>query len=72
MFHSKVRWCKYMYFFNTERRDYNRKVITELKGSNGKTVASKKEFMNEIQKFYGELYKSCVDDNTNAFHSRYE
>ena len=77
MFRAKARWTEYRekptkYLFNMKRRNYNRKVTTELKGSNGRTVTDAKEIMCEIQNFYDELYKSSVGGNINSFEAFYD
>lgn len=68
MFRAKARWTEYgekptKYFFNMERRNYNRKFITELKGSNTRTVTDAKEiilhalmtnFTSEVRIYLGE------------------
>ena len=55
MFRSKVKWIEYVEkrpkFVLDGERDYNRKVIAELKRSGRKTVVSEKEIRNEIQVF---------------------
>ena len=52
-----------------ERRNYNRKAITELKGSNGKSVTDANEIMCEIQNFYDKLNKSSVEGNIDSFET---
>ena len=60
---SKVRWVKQgekptKYFFNLEKRNLNRKVITEIKREDGKTVVEEHEILKEIESFYSKLYAS--------------
>ena len=52
-----------------ERRNYNRKVITELNGPNGKTGTDVNEIMCEIQNFYDKLNKSSVEGNIDFFEA---
>ena len=61
IFHSKARWVEYgekptKYFFNMEKKSYNKKVISELKRSDGKTIVNEQEIMTAIQTFYENLY----------------
>ena len=55
------------YFFNLEKRSFNRKVITEIKREDGKTVVEEHEILKEIESFYSKLYASQVVDNNEAF-----
>ena len=69
---SKVRWVEQgekltKYFFNLEKRNFNRKVITEIKREDGKTIVEEHEILKEIESFYGELYASQVVDDNKAF-----
>ena len=74
IFRSKVRWLENgekptKYFFNMEKRNYNRKVISELKRPDGKTVVNEQEIMSEIQSFYEKLYSSDIDHNDSVFNN---
>ena len=69
---SKVRWVEQgekptKYFFNLEKRNFNRKVITEIKREDGKKVLEEHEILKEIESFYSKLYASQVVDNNEAF-----
>ena len=69
---SKVRWVEQgekptKYFFNLEKRNFNRKVITEMKQEDGKKVVEEHEILKEIESFYSKLYASQVMDNKEAF-----
>ena len=69
---SKVRWVEQgekptKYFFNLEKGNFNRKVITEIKREDGKTVVEEHEILKEIESFYSKLYASQVVDNNEAF-----
>ena len=67
IFRSKVRWTEEgekptKYFFNIEKKNFNTKVIAELKpDSDGNIILDEKEIMCEIHSFYADLYKSEVD-----------
>ena len=70
IFRSKARWVEYgekptKYFFNMEKKSYNKKVISELKRSDGKTVVNEQEIMTAIQTFYENLYSSDIDHHSN-------
>ena len=55
------------YFFNVEKKNYNKKVISELKRSDGKIIVNDQDVMTDIQTFYENLYSSNIDHNCNAF-----
>ena len=60
IFCSKARWVEYgekpsKYFFNMEKKSYNKKVISQLRWSDGKTVVNEQEIMTAIQTFYENL-----------------
>ena len=67
IFRSKMRWTEEgekptKYFFNIEKKNFNTKVIAELKpDSDGNIIFDEKEIMCEIHSFYADLYKSEVD-----------
>ena len=48
-----------------EKKSYNKKVISELKRSDGKTVVNEQEIMTAIQTFYENLYSSDIDHHSN-------
>ena len=69
---SKVRWVEQgekptKYFFNLEKRNFNRKVFTEIKREDGKTIVEEHEILKEIESFYSKLYVSQVVDDNKAF-----
>ena len=47
-------------FFNLEKRNYNHKTIKELKYPEGKSVTKEEEILEEIERFYKELYTSTT------------
>ncbi|KAK2571676.1 hypothetical protein P5673_003050 [Acropora cervicornis] len=56
IFRSKARCVEYgekptKYFFNMEKKSYNKKVISELKRSDGKTVVNEQEIMTAFKPF---------------------
>ena len=73
IFRSKVRWVEQgekptNYFFNLEKRNFNRKVITEIKREDGKILVEEDEIMKEIESFYENSYTSHDEDNNEAFN----
>ena len=55
-------------FFNMEKKSYNKKVISELKRSDGKTIVNEQEIMTAIQTFYENLYSSDIDHSSKGFY----
>ena len=73
IFRSEARWVEYgekptKYFFNMEKKSYNKKVISELKRSDGKTIVNEQDIMTSIQTFYENLYSSDIDHSRNGFY----
>ena len=56
------------YFFNMEKKSYNKKVISELKRSDGKTIVKEQDIMIAIQTFYENLCSSDIDHSGNEFY----
>ena len=57
IFRSKVKWIEYgekptKYFFNLEKRNYERKVITKLKPVDGEIITDSRRINEEIENFY--------------------
>ena len=57
MFRSKARWIERgekatNYFFNLEKRNYEKKVIAQLKLENGEIISDIKQINKEIESFY--------------------
>ena len=62
---SKVRWHESgerntRYFYNLEKRSYDKKTITKLKRSNGTFINNQFEILQEQMDFYKTLYTSEV------------
>ena len=51
-----------------EKKNYNKKVIKELKRPDGKITVNDHEIMSDIETFYKNLYTSNVETNSNAFN----
>ena len=70
---SKIRWIEQgekptKYFFNMERRNYNKKTITELTVAGGTTISNDDDILEEIRGFYEDLYKTDLgEDSTLLF-----
>ena len=70
---SNIRWIEHgekptKYFFNMERRNYNKKTITELTVAGGTTISNDDDILEEIRGFYENLYKTdLVEDSTSLF-----
>ena len=63
---SKTRWIEHgekptKYFFNLEKRNYNRKVIKSLKQSDEQTILDEAKILEEIEAYYKYLYTSPLD-----------
>jgi len=63
IFRSKLRWVEKgerptKYFFNLEKRNYNRKTITELLIEGETTTNNESQILEAIEKYYNELYTS--------------
>ena len=44
------------YFFNMEKKNFNKKAITELKIPEGHVIANESQIMKEIKTSYANLY----------------
>jgi len=63
MFHSKARWIEKgekptNYFFNLEKRNFEKRVIAQLKLENGKIISDMKQINQEIELFYSDLLET--------------
>ena len=63
IFRSKCRWVEKgerptKYFFNLEKRNYNRKTITVLRIEGETTTNNESQILEAIEKYYNELYAS--------------
>jgi len=66
---SKARWAESgekgtKYFLNLEKHNQERKNITKLTNSSGKTVNSQKEILAELEIFYSNLYNNETNPST--------
>ena len=65
IFRSKCRWVEKgerptKYFFNLEKRNYNRKTITELQTDDNEIIREEDIILETIEKFYKDLYRSKI------------
>ena len=65
MFRSKVKWVEQgekptKYFFNLEKRNYEKKIITQLKISDGEVISYIKQVNKEIEEYYKSFLTSKV------------
>ena len=63
MFRSKARWIEKgekptNYFFNLEKRNFEKKVIAQLKLENGEIISDMKQVNLEIESFYSDLLET--------------
>ena len=74
IFRSKCRWVEEgerptKYFFNLEKKNYNKKTITELHGEDGTTIENERQILDSIEKYYSELYKTVNNLEQKDFDS---
>ena len=60
--------CSSSVIITLEKRNFNRKVITEIKREDGKILVEEDEIMKEIESFYENLYASHDEGNNGAFN----
>ena len=67
MLRSKARWVEHgekhtKYFLNLEKRDYNKKVISKLKKSDGTEITDPNHILREEENFYTNLYSPKISN----------
>ena len=73
IFRSKCRWVEKgefkapKYFFNLEKRNYNRKTINEIRLENDETTTDETQILSMIQTYYSNLYNSQATDAQDSF-----
>ena len=72
IFRSKCRWVEEgekatKYFFNLEKKNYNRKTINEIKLENDETTTDETQMLLMIQIYYSNLYNSQKTDAQDSF-----
>ena len=68
MFRSKARWFEQgekptKYFFNLEKRNYDRKIVKELKDENDQILTNFKEVNKRIEDHFSKILKSKIVEN---------
>ena len=71
-FRAKCLWIEKgerptKYFFNLEKRNDNRKVISELEDEDGEIIENEKQILLEIERYYRNLYTSKINVTENQF-----
>ena len=69
---SKCRWVEHgeratKYFFNLEKRNYNRKSLNGIKMENEETTTDGCQILSTIEKYYSDLYSSNVSEPHGKF-----
>ena len=72
MYRSKCRWVEKgerptKHFFNLEKRNYNRKVISELETETGEHITNETLILLEIDSYYNNLYSSETTATLNEY-----
>ena len=71
MFRSKARWAEQgekptKYFFNLENKNYDRKIIKELKDENDKIITNFKDVNRRIEDHFSKILSSKIVENENV------
>ena len=71
MFRSKARWLEQgekptKYFFNLEKRNYDRRIVKELKDENDQIPTNSKDVNKRIEDHFSKILNSKVVENENA------
>ena len=69
-FRSKCLWVEKgerltKYFFNLEKRNYSRRVFSELELEEGEVITNEKQILSEIENYFVKLYSSKTDVSRN-------
>ena len=72
-FRSKCMWVEKgerptKYFFNLEKRNYSRKVISELEDEEGEITKEEEQILLKIENYYRDLYTSKMDVTEEQFN----
>jgi len=68
MFRSKARWLEQgekptKYFFNLEKKNYDRKIVKELKDENKQILTNFKEVNKRIEDHFSKILSSKIAEN---------
>ena len=71
MFRSKARWLEQgekptKYFFNLEKRNYDRRIVKELKDENNQILTNFKDVNNRIEDHFSKILNSKIVENENV------
>ena len=72
MFRAKCRWVEEgerptKYFFNLEKRNYNKKTIRELRLEDESTTINDKQILHQIENYFRDLYTSVKTFSQDEF-----
>ena len=71
MFRSKARWLEQgekptKYFFNLEKRNYDRRIVKELKDENDQILTNFKDVNKRIEDHFSKILNSKFVENENV------
>ena len=71
MFRSKARWLEQgekptKYFFNLEKRNYDRRIVKELKDKNDQILTNFKDVNKKIEDHFSKILNSKIVENENV------
>ena len=74
IFRSKCRWVKNgerptKYFFNLERRNYNKKTISELRMEDETIIKNETQVLDAIKNYFNDLYTSACSAKQEEYDS---
>ena len=74
VYRSKARWVEQgekptKYFFNLEKRNYEKKSISQIKLNNGKITTDPQLIRKEIETFFSALYETKISDSSQSQQS---
>ena len=74
MFRSKCRWVENgerptKYFFNLERRNYNKKTISELRMEDETIIKNETQVLDAIENYFNDLYTSACSARQEEYDS---
>ena len=74
IFRSKCRWVEKgerptKYFFNLERRNYNKKTISELRMEDETIIKNETQVLDAIENYFNDLYTSVSSATQEEYDS---
>ena len=75
IFRSKVNWFEKgekptKYFFNLQKKNFEKRIITQLKIGGEEILSDFKQVNNEIENLYSEFYKSNFNLSTKVRYKK--